>query len=119
MTTPELPRRWGIYLVDLAQRVGSRPGKVRPCLAIQPGELAAIGLTSTIVLPLTTRLAVTDAFPLRIRIPAGTAGLRATSEVMVDQIIACGNAYFRERIGILPVALRGDVRDALRDLLEL
>jgi mRNA-degrading endonuclease toxin of MazEF toxin-antitoxin module len=35
------PRRWYVYVVDLAPRVGTNPGKQRPCVAIQPSEFAA------------------------------------------------------------------------------
>jgi len=31
-----VPRRWHVYIVDLQPRVGTKPGKQRPCLAIQP-----------------------------------------------------------------------------------
>jgi mRNA interferase MazF len=123
MTRTDLPRRWGIHRVDLGQRllIGSRPGKTRPCLAIQPSELALAGLRSTVVLPLTTRLrdGAEGAFPLRVRVPAGTAGLRQTSDVMIDQMLACGHASFRGRIGLLPPPLRDQVREALRDFLDL
>src|SRR5215471_10122567 len=32
------PRRWHDYIVDLEPRTGTKPGKQRPCLAIQPTE---------------------------------------------------------------------------------
>jgi mRNA interferase MazF len=77
------PERWHLYVVDLEPRVGTKPGK-RPCLAIQPSEFAAAGLPSTVVLPLTTRLVRTEAFPLRVRVPAGVCGLARDSDVLVD-----------------------------------
>jgi mRNA interferase MazF len=117
-TPTDLPRRWGVYRVDLAQRVGSRPGKLRPCLAIQPNEFAEAGLTSSVILPLTSRL-VDDALPLRVRIPAGVAGLHRASDAMVDQLMACGHEHFRELLGELPEALRDDVRAAVREFLDL
>ena len=110
--------RWTIYTVDLGQRVGSRPGKLRPCLAIQPSGFGDGLLPSTVVLPLTTRV-IADAFPMRVHIPAGVAGLRAPSDVMVDQVFACGNEWFRRRVGELPEALRDDVSAALREFLDL
>ena len=78
-------------------------------------------MRSTVVLPLTTRLrsGADDDFPIRVRVPAGTAGLRQPSDVMIDQILACGHAYFRDRIGVLPPPLRDQVREALRDFLDL
>ena len=57
-----LPRRWHLYIVNLEPRVGTKPGKQRPCLAVQPSEFGEAGLESTVVLPLTTRIATKDAF---------------------------------------------------------
>lgn len=114
----ELPQQWGIYRVDLGQRVGTRPGKVRPCLAIQPREFAGAGLASSVVLPLTSRV-VPAAHPLRVHLPAGIGGLRVPSDAMVDQLMAVGHDRFRGHIGDLPEALRDDVRAALREFLDL
>ena len=113
------PRRWRLYVVDLEPRVGTKPGKQRPCLAIQPTEFGDAGLESTVVLPLTTRTLREDAFPLRVRIPAGAAGLNRDSDVMVDQILAWDNALFRRELGELPEALQEEVRRALREFLDL
>jgi len=114
-----LPRRWHLYIVDLEPRVGSKPGKQRPCLAVQPSEFGDAGLENTVVLPLTTKIEKKDAFPLRVRIPKGTCGLDRDSEVLVDQILAWDNALFHKELGKLPEALIEKVTDALRDFLDL
>ena len=114
-----VPRQWHVYIVDLEPRVGTKPGKQRPCLAVQPTEFGEAGLGSTVVLPLTTRLVKQDAFPLRVRLPAGTCRLTRDSEVLVDQILAWANELFRQDLGPLPEALRDDVRRALVDFLDL
>jgi mRNA interferase MazF len=114
-----LPRRWHLYTVDLEPRVGTKPGKPRPCLAVQPSEFAEAGLESTVVLPLTTRISKEDAFPLRVRIPAGTCGLEHHSDVLVDQILAWDNALFRKELGLLPDGLIEKVTAALKDLLDI
>jgi mRNA interferase MazF len=113
------PRRWHVYVVDLEPRVGTKPGKQWPCLAIQPTEFAEAGLESTVVLPLTTKLVEEDAFPLRVRIPAGTAGIDKESDVLVDQALAWDNSLFRRELGELPEALQADVSRALRDFLDI
>ena len=112
------PQRWHLYVVDLEPRIGTKPGKQRPCLAIQPTAFARAGLPGTVILPLSTRL-VDDAFPLRIRIAKGTCGLAAESDLLVDQILAWDNALFRRDMGELPEALQDDVRAALREFLDL
>ncbi len=113
-----MPRRWHVYVVDLTPRVGSKPGKQRPCLAIQPGEFAAAGLDSTVVLPISSRL-TDDAFPLRVRVSEGTCGLTQDSDLLIDQILAWDNSLFRRDLGPLPEALCDEVRRALRDFLDL
>jgi len=115
----ETPHRWHVYVVDLGARVGTKPGKHRPCLAVQPEELAALGLRSTVVLPLTTRIAAEPCFPFRVRIPAGTCRLERDSDIVVDQILAWDNAMFREDLGELPDALKEEVERALVEFLDL
>ena len=114
-----VPRQWHLYVAGLEPRVGTKPGKQRPCLAIQPSEFSEAGLESTVILPLTTKRTASDAFPLRVRIPAGTCGLESDSDVLVDQILAWDNSMFRRELGILPEALIENIKAALRDFLDL
>ncbi len=116
---PGVPKRWHVYIVALDPRVGTKPGKQRPCLAIQPTEFGEAGLPSTVVLPLTTRILREDAFPLRVRIPAGVCGLTRDSDVLVDQMLAWDNALFRRDLGPVPEAVRDDVRRAVLEFLDL
>ena len=113
------PRRWHVYVVDLEPRVGTKPGKQRPCLAIQPPEFGEGGLQSTVVLPLTMNLVAGDAFPLRVHIPAGVCRLNRDSDVLVDQILAWDNVLFRTDLGVLPEALQDEIRRALLEFLDL
>ena len=105
-------------MVDLAPRVGTKPGKQRPCLAIQPSEFAEAGLEGTVVLPMTTRV-IDRAFPLRVRVPKGTCGLAQDSDILVDQILAWDNSLFHKDRGPLPEALRDEVRRALQEFLDV
>lgn len=113
------PRRWHVYIADLEPRVGTKAGKRRPCLAIQPTEFSEAGLRSTVVLPLTTRIVEGDAFPLRVRVPAGVCHLTKDGDVLVDQMLAWDNELFRTDLGPLPEALQDRVRRALLDFLDL
>ena len=114
-----VPRRWHVYVVDPEPRVGTKPGKQRPCVVIQPTEFAEGGLDSTVILPLTTNVVHGDAFPLRVRVQKGTAGLESDSEVLVDQILAWDNSLFRRELGVLPDGLREELKAALREFLDL
>ena len=88
-------------------------------MAIQPSEFNEAGLGSTVVLPLTTKIAAEDAFPLRVRIPEGTCGLERDSEVLVDQILAWDNSLFHKELGVLPEVLVEKVTAALKDFLDI
>ena len=114
-----IPRQWHLYVVDLAPRVGTKPGKKRACLASQPSEFSEAGLESTVVLPLTTKLTPGDAFPLRVRISRGTCGLESDSDDLDDKILAWDNSLIRKELGILPEALIENIKTALRDFLDL
>lgn len=113
-----MPRRWHLYVVDLEPRTGTKPGKQRPCLAVQPDAFGEGGLGSTVVLPLSSRV-VDDAHPLRVRIPKGICGLAADSDVLVDQILAWDNELFRRELGVVPEAIQDRVRAALKEFLDL
>src|SRR5262245_54877575 len=116
---PGIPRRWHVYIVDLEPRVRTKPGKQRPCVAVQPSEFAESGLGSTVILPLTTNVVQGDAFPLRVRVPAGVCQLARDSDVLVDQILAWDNELFRQDLGSLPEPLQDEIRQALLDFLDL
>lgn len=113
------PKRWHIYTVDLEPRVGTKPGKQRPCVVIQPHEFAEAGLKSTVVLPLTTNIIAGETFPLRVNIPKGVAGLTKASDILIDQILAWDNTLFRQELGVLPESLIRDIKAALKDFLDL
>jgi mRNA interferase MazF len=116
---PTVPQRWHLYVVALEPRVGTKPGKQRPCLAVQPTEFGEAGLPSTVVLPLTTKVVREEAFPLRVRIPSGVCGLTRDSDILVDQILAWDNTLFRRDLGQVPESVRDDVRQALLEFLDL
>lgn len=113
------PRRWHLYVVDLEPRIGTKSGKQRPCVAIQPTEFAQAGHPSTVIIPMTSRVVSEDAFPLRVRIPAGVCGIMRDSDALIDQILAWDNDLFRQDLGELPEALQERLRNALIEFLDL
>lgn len=114
-----LPKQWHLYIVDLEPRVGSKPGKTRPCLAIQPSVFAQAGLTSTVVLPITSQVLSGNNYPLRVFLPKRTVGLKKDSEILIDQVLAWDNQFFKEELGELSLKLQMEVRAALREFLDL
>jgi mRNA interferase MazF len=113
-----VPKQWHLYTVNLEPRIGTKPGKQRPCLSIQPNEFGLNGLDSSVILPITTNL-INNAFPLRVRVPKETAGLQKDSDIVVDQILAWDHNLFQNEIGKLPDFLIDEVKLALRDFLDL
>lgn len=113
------PERWHIYVVDLEPRIGTKPGKQRPALAIQPNEFSRGGLPSTVILPLTSNSLKGEGFPLRVLVPKGVCGLDSDSDVLVDQILAWDNSLFKRDLGQIPVAIQARVSEAVADFLDL
>ena len=113
------PQRWHIYVIDLEPRVGTKPGKQRPCLCIQPSEFCEAGLASSLIIPLTTNLQAEDTFPLRVRIPKGVCGLEKDSEALIEQMLAWDITLFKNDLGEIPEGLQVVVKAAVRDFLDL
>ena len=114
-----LPKKWHIYIIDLEPRVGTKPGKQRPCICIQPNEFCAAGLGSSLVIPLTTSVQSVDVFPIRVKVPKGTCGLEKDSEAMVDQILAWDINLFKKDLGEIPEGLQEIIKAAIKDFLDL
>jgi mRNA interferase MazF len=107
-----------VYVVDFNPRVRTKPGKIRPAVVVQDDLLNEASYPSTVVLPTTTRLVETTS-PLRLRLPAGTAGLERESDVLVAQVIAIANESCRRELGVLPGELLEELAERLRLVLGL
>jgi mRNA interferase MazF len=114
-----MPKKWHVYIVDLEPRIGTKPGKQRPCICIQPTEFCAAGLGSSLIIPLTTNLQSEDTFPIRVRIPKGTCGLEKDSEALVEQILAWDISLFKNDLGELPEGLQEILKAAIKEFLDI
>ncbi len=85
-------KRGDIYLANLNPKKGDEIGKIRPVLIYQSDMLNSIGHTTTIVIPLSTKL-IDDAQPLRYRINKRDA-LDYDSDIVIDQIRSIDNNRF-------------------------
>lgn len=113
------PQRWHLYIIDLEPRIGTKPGKLRPCICIQPSEFCAAGLGSALVVPLTTNLQKVDTFPIRVRIAKGTCGIEKDSEALIEQILAWDRALFKKDLGEIPEGLQEILKAAIKDFLDI
>lgn len=107
--------RWSVYLVDLNPRVGTKPGKLRPCVVVQHDALNEISHPSTVILPITSQNVVKDAYPLRVFLAKGEAGLQKNSMILVDQFLAWDNERFREKLGELSPKKQDELENACRE----
>ncbi len=111
-------RRGEIWLADLNPPRGTEPGKTRPVLIVQCQALLDVDHPSTLIVPLTTRLAG-DAEPLRIRVPAG-GKIKRNSDLLIDQLRAIDNRRLVQGpLARLPRALMERVDSALGEVLDL
>ncbi len=87
-------KRGSVWLANLNPGRGAEPGKIRPVLIVQSQALLDADHPSTLIVPLTTRLA-DDAEPLRLRIPA-RGQLMKDSDLLLDQLRAIDNKRLAE-----------------------
>ncbi len=116
---PDQGRQRGeVWLADLNPRRGTEPGKTRPVLIVQAQALLDADHPSTLIVPLTTRLA-DDAEPLRLRVPAA-GKLKQVSDLLLDQLRAIDNQRLvTGPLTRLTSAQIQSVDHALRDVLDL
>lgn len=107
--------RWGVYLVDLNPRIGTKPGKKRPCVVIQDDALNEAGHPSTVVFPITSKKAVEEGYPLRVFLAKGEGGLESNSVILVDQVLAWDNTRFVKKLGELSPPKQAELEAACRD----
>lgn len=108
-------RRWGVYLVDLNPRIGTKPGKIRPCVVVQDDFLNEIGHPSTVILPITSKNAAKAGYPLRVFLAKGEGGLQTDSMALVDQFLAWDNGRFQKQLGELSLDKRVELESACRE----
>lgn len=108
-------RRWAVYLVDLNPRLGTKPGKIRPCVVVQDDFLNDVDHPSTVILPITSKNVTRESFPLRIFLGKGEAGLQVDSMILVDQFLAWDNSRFFKQLGELSLEKRAELEAACRE----
>jgi len=111
-------RRGHVYIVDFNPRVKTKPGKLRPAIALQSDLVNQAGYPSTTVVPATTRL-VEEPGILRLRVRKGQGGLSRDSDLLLGQLIAVANESFRQEIGVLPEELMSELEARVRIILGL
>jgi len=107
--------RGEIWLADLKPRYGAEPAKTRPVLVIQSQALLDAGYSTTLVIPVTTKL-IDDAEPLRIRI-AAAGRLKRESDLLIAQLRAIDHRRFTAGPLLrVPASLLARVEGAIREV---
>jgi mRNA interferase MazF len=110
--------RGGIYWVDLATPIRSRPVKRRPVLVISADSYNTSRLATVLATVITsnTRLA---AMPGNVFLPAATTGLPRDSVADVTAIVTLDKSELSEAVGTLTGNLLADVDLGLGRVLNL
>ena len=111
-------KQWHVYLVNFNPKVGTKPGKFRPCINIQPDH---VSIRSSVIIPLTTNLVsnISASHPMRLRIPKGIAGIEKDSDLLIDQMTSWDHQLFLKEYGEIPLALQLEIKEAVAEFLEL
>ncbi|MBI4744606.1 MAG: type II toxin-antitoxin system PemK/MazF family toxin [Actinobacteria bacterium] len=92
-------KKWEVWIANLDPRIGTEPGKTRPVVIIQTDLLNGIH-PSTIVCPITSNIEP-ESDILRVHLGHKEAGLKKSSDILVDQLRAIDNRRLIERLGVV------------------
>jgi mRNA interferase MazF len=110
-------RKYEVWLANLDPRIGTETGKTRPVLIVQTDILNKIH-PSTLICPITTNIKIESQI-LRVHIKKGTAKVKESCDVMIDQLRAIDNKRLIKKIGDLPPGLSGKVKENIKIVLDL
>lgn len=110
-------RKFEVWLANLDPRIGTETGKTRPVLIVQTDILNKIH-PSTLICPITTNIKLESQI-LRVHIKKGTAKVKESCDVMIDQLRAIDNKRLIKKIGDLPMELAEKVKENIKIVLDL
>lgn len=110
-------RRNEIYLANLGNTVGSEERGVRPVLIIQ-NDIGNKHSTTTIIIPITSRLEKQNSIPTHIRIKA-FGKMKCEATIMAEQIKVIDKKRLLHRIDILPEKYVEVVNNAIKIATDL
>lgn len=110
-------RKFEVWLANLDPRIGTETGKTRPVLIVQTDILNKIH-PSTLICPITTNIKLESQI-LRVHIKKGTAKVKESCDVMIDQLRAIENKRLIKKIGDLPMELAEKVKENIKIVLDL
>jgi mRNA interferase MazF len=110
-------KKYEVWLANLDPRIGTETGKTRPVLIVQTDILNKIH-PSTLICPITTNIKLESQI-LRVHLKKGTAKVKESCDVMIDQPRAIENKRLIRKIGDLPLDLAERVKENMKIVLDL
>ncbi len=110
-------KKYEVWLANLDPRIGTETGKTRPVLIVQNDILNKIH-PSTLICPITTNVKLESQI-LRVHLKKGTAKVKESCDVMIDQLRAIDNKRLIKKIGDLPLDLAERVKENMKIVLDL
>lgn len=100
-----------VFLVNFDPTMGAEAEKTRPAVVVS-NDINNAHSPIVSISPITSN--VTRIYSFEVEIPAGMAGLRTGSKVMVNQTRAVDNIRLHKKLGQLPAQIMADVNQALK-----
>jgi mRNA interferase MazF len=110
--------RGEIWWAGLGRPGGSEPGHRRPVLVVQSDDFNRSGIATTIVVAITTNMALAFA-PGNVVCRPKNTGLPRASVINVSQMATIDRKQLTERVGRMPETLMHQVDEGLRLVLTL
>ena len=110
--------RGEIWWAGLARPHASEPGHRRPVLIVQSDDFNRSAIATTVVVAITTNMALAFA-PGNVVCRPKSTGLPRPSVINVSQVATVDRRALKERIGRVPEPLMQQVDDGLRLVLAL
>ena len=110
--------RGDIWLADFGIPFGSEPGFQRPVLIIQDDNFNKSKIHTTVVLPFTTNVSLTDA-PGNVFVETDYTGLSKDSVIVVSQIYAIDKHRLIKKISKLNKSVFYEIEEGIKLVLGI
>lgn len=104
-------KRGEVFWVNFDPTVGAEAKKTRPAVVVS-NDINNAHSPIVSISPITSN--VSRVYSFEVEIPAGTAGLKTRSKVMVNQTRAVDKILLIKKLGQLPIQMMADVDQALK-----
>jgi mRNA interferase MazF len=111
-------RRGDVWWAEFGVPFGSEPGSRRPVVVVQSDPFNRSALSTVLVVPLTTSLALAAA-PGNVRCGPRDTGLPRASVANVSQVSVIDRRRLRDRVASVPGRLMQRIDEGLRLVLAL